>query len=112
MPEIHSPYNCNDFIYIQDVVNAFEIAIKASFESGIYNLANGYSTSVYEICKIIENSLKGSINISEKLKENNQTEKKDFWGNISKLEKELNWSPKFSIENGVLDTIKFLNNNS
>ena len=48
LPDIRTPHDANDYIFINDVVDAFTIATNNTFESGVYNLGTGKSTSVLE----------------------------------------------------------------
>lgn len=114
VPDIRSPFSKNDFIYISDVAEAFIDVIKSKIESGVYNIANGYSTSVCEVCEIVEKTLKGSTIITEGLNKEEQNEKIDFWGNISKATNAFCWKPKYSLTDGIKETIEFgkLNNNT
>ena len=54
VPSLNTPKNANDFIYVEDVAAAFEIALHSEFDSGIYNLGTGSSTSVTDFCKTLE----------------------------------------------------------
>ena len=40
-PEIKTPTNRNDYIYVDDVVDIFTNATEHNFESGIFNVGNG-----------------------------------------------------------------------
>jgi len=104
---LHNPYNKNDFIYIKDIVMATEMAVntETKIESGIYNLGSGYSTSVIEICRIVEILLTGESIISNSFNEIEKREPMDFWADISKTRNSLNWEPVFSIEEGLKEII-------
>ena len=110
IPNIRSPLNKNDYIYIDDVVNAFYLALNSIAKSGIYNLSSGYSISVYEICKILEFRIRGNFNLSHELQNINQNDIDNFWGKNTKSFEELNWIPKFSIEEGIVKTLNYYNN--
>jgi len=102
-PVLKTPLNSNDYIYISDVISAFETSILRDVEPGVYNLGSGKSYSAIEICsfteKIIKNSNKLSYSIMSKL----QSTKIDrgFWSDISKAKSKLHWSPKVKIEDGI-----------
>ena len=102
--------NSNDFIYIDDVIAAFENAVLMNYPSGIYNLGSGSSTPIIEVCKIAEKIIIGTNNLSQKLK--NDTENTiistDFWANISESKKHLDWYPTISLEQGITKTWQWL----
>ena len=110
LPQIRTPMNSNDFIYIDDVIAAFENAVLMNYPSGIYNLGSGSSTPIIEVCKIAEKIIIGTNNLSQKLK--NETENTiistDFWANISESKKHLNWHPTISLEQGITKTWQWL----
>ena len=93
-----------DFIYIDDVIDAYEKAIyykKTPFE--IFNLGTGKSTSINDLSKTIANKInkKISISFSEKKRKN---EVLDTIANIDKAYSYLKWKPKFNKLNIILET--------
>ena len=101
---IKTPYSSNDFIYIDDVANAILKLLDHKIPSGIYNIGSGNLTSNGYIANLIYSYYKRDIpypNIeSEKLG--------GFYSDIRKIKKFTSWDLKTSIENGVLKTIKNL----
>ena len=98
-----------DFIHVDDVADAVYKSImkesKSIFE--IYNLGSGVSTSVKEIINIIirVGHSKASISFSNQIRKGEVLE---TVADISKINKELCWSPKIPIENGIADLLKLL----
>jgi len=89
-----------DFTYVSDVVEAILRALE-SRSNGIYNVGSG---STYSINKLIE-LLRGRVVYIPK----RPGEPDCTYADISKITKELGWSPKVSFEDGVrsmLDHIK------
>jgi UDP-glucose 4-epimerase len=106
-PRIKTPMNKNDFIYVEDVARAFAIAVDADLPSGVYNLGSGTSTSVYDICKIVEKQFIGNGLISEQVLENGQsTETVNFWADMEKTERALIISCDTSLEEGIEQQIQ------
>jgi UDP-glucose 4-epimerase len=103
LPEIKTPYNASDFIYIDDVVEAFKIATYTSFESGIFNLGSGSAIPALDVCKHIEKIVLNSSSLSKKIEKSIQSldSEINFWADISKCEVDLKWSPKISLEEGI-----------
>jgi len=102
IPCIKTPMNKNDFVYVVDVAYAIAIATEKNYPSGIYNLGSGKSTSVYEICKIVENQLSVSSKICQKMKQNGeQTEAVNFWSDMSKTQKIMRISCNTTLEDGI-----------
>ena len=70
IPQIKTPMNKNDFVYIGDVAGAIAKAVDTALPSGVYNLGSGYTTSVYDICWMVEKQLLDSETISNQVLEN------------------------------------------
>jgi nucleoside-diphosphate-sugar epimerase len=107
IPQIKTPMNKNDFVYIGDVADAIAKAVETDLPSGVYNLGSGYATSVYDICRIVEKQLLGTETISKQVLENGKPEETvNFWANMEKIEHELNTTCNTSLEEGIRQHIK------
>lgn len=91
-----------DFIHVNDLTDALLKAAKSKFKNRIYNVGSGKETKVKEIAKYIS---KKFINIQKRPGEPDRS-----LANINKIKKELKWRPKISINKGVKDLLKDLNN--
>ncbi len=104
-PRITSPLNKNDFVYAEDVAKVFAKTIDTDLPSGVYNLGSGCSTSVYDLCRIVEKKLIGTQIISRNIIEDwNQVdivESIDFWADMTKTRKALNILGSTSLEEGI-----------
>lgn len=88
-----------DFIYIKDVVNANYLALFA--KSGVYNVATGTARSFQDIADILQQELGTSLG-NEYIK-NPFVKQYQFHtqADIENTIKELNYKPKFSLEDGI-----------
>ena len=111
LPPIKTPYDSNDYIFINDVVDAFTGAVFGDFISGIYNLGSGKSSSVLEICSLSEQIVLGSNTLTNNLQKNLEpdSEHLNFWADISKTTKVLGWAPKITLENVIKKTWQYIN---
>ena len=112
LPYISTPKNCNDFVFIEDVIDAFSNATLSQYPSGIYNLGSGVSTSILEVCRIAEKIVTGKDILSQRLNEDlvDTSKSIDFWANYQRAEKHLNWQPATGIEEGIKKTWLWLRN--
>ncbi|MDC1027308.1 NAD(P)-dependent oxidoreductase [Candidatus Thioglobus sp.] len=112
LPQIRTPNNSNDFLFIEDVVDAFSNATMFDFPSGIYNLGSGITTSILDICKIAEMMIQGTDTLSQKLKNDSidTSEVVNFWASNFRTKKYLEWSPSVSLEEGIKKTWLWINN--
>ena len=82
-----------DFIYIDDLTDAFLKIVKSNLKNKIYNLGSGKETSINEIAGLIEGK---TIFIPKRPGEAIRS-----CANISKICRDINWKPKISITEGV-----------
>jgi nucleoside-diphosphate-sugar epimerase len=103
LPELKTPSNSNDFIYVDDVAEGLLNFAINDIDSGIYNLGTGVSVPVIEILSTIEILLKGNEKITKKVIENASHSLKDtdFWADMSKTITTLKWQPKSNIKLGL-----------
>jgi UDP-glucose 4-epimerase len=103
IPDIRTPLNSNDFIYVGDVAEAFSLFTNQDFSSGIYNLGSGSMTSVLEVCRQVEELLFNHTNLSDELEKRGAGSVSDtaFYASTNKSFKEVGWSAKTSIRQGV-----------
>ena len=111
LPQIKTPKNVSDYVFIDDIVEAFALATKTQFPSGIYNLGTGISTSVLEICRYAEQILYNSTTLTQQIEKETQSSviSVNFWANIEKTKEHFGWEPKTSLLNGITKTWDYLN---
>ena len=108
-PDIMRPHNKNDFVYVEDVAKAFQIAATKKIPPGLYNLGSGISTSVYEVCKTAELLITGQTFLSEHLRDTNKEQEIiDFWADTIKTKQTLDWTANTSLEEGINNHIHAL----
>ena len=94
-----------------DVVNAFVKATLNDFSSGIFNLGSGFSTSVIQVCRYAEKIVLNSSFLSNELevKTDHKISDVNFWASIINTKKQLEWTPKTSLIDGINKTWMSLN---
>ena len=109
-PDLRTPKNANDFIFVDDVAFGISKMVSEKAHSGIYNLGSGKSTAVTEVSRLVELSLLATEKITNTLiLKTIETEKSiDFWADMDKTISVLNWKPETNLINGVEKTINFL----
>ncbi len=92
-----------DYIYIDDLINAFVLAIEGKGSPGIsiYNICTGEGSSALKIVNLIS-KIKG---IKVKIKVNSNLIRKDEsqeeYGSFELAKRQLGWEPKINIEEGL-----------
>ncbi len=95
-----------DFVYVKDIVQGCLRAFEAE-RSGIYNLGSGQARSFNEMVRILNNSL--GTNLRPEYIENPHAHYQNFTqADLTTVHRALGYEPKFSLENGVADYMRWL----
>jgi len=110
LPDIRTPLDANDYVYIDDVVDGFVTAVKSAFKSGIYNLGSGASTPVLDVCRLAESVVMDSSLLTQQLVQNAQSSSSevDFWAGLAVTKDNLNWTPKTTLAKGISQTWNYV----
>lgn len=96
-PDIKNPFNKNDFIHVEDAVEAIWEILKSNNPGSVYNIGTGNSVPIEKLVNIIYNSKKNKF-FSKNL---NIQPTCNFYADISKIKKEIGWRPKIKVEEGI-----------
>jgi UDP-glucose 4-epimerase len=98
---------CRDFVHVSDVVEALVTVGSEDFVKGeVYNLGLGKTTSILELANLILTIL----NLQNKTVVTTtgvswQGDVTKIWFDITKAKKELNWTPKVTLEDSIREVI-------
>lgn len=98
-----------DYVYVDDVVNAFILALESDFV-GDLNIGTGVEKSLLEVVNAIESCLGEKLDIEHQ--EAKLGEERRSCLNFSKAKKEINWQSKVNLEEGIKRTIEWAKNNN
>lgn len=91
-----------DFIHVDDVVRAFDLARKTDIKEGrIYNVGTGIPTKIIDVA----NSLKKLLKSNSSIVINGAFRKGDIrhnYADITKIQQELNFHPSISFSEGLM----------
>jgi len=92
-----------DYVYIDDLVNAFILAIEGKGQLGIsiYNICTGIGTSVSEILKIISDLKNKKIIVKKNPALFRADEMKDEYGSFMHAKKTFGWIPHYTLKTGL-----------
>lgn len=111
-PKVTSSHYMRDFIFIDDVINSYiKVTEKAKFRGDIFNIGQGMQYSVGKIVEKIIELTGDKVEAEWGSKSKWSNEPKAWQSNITKAHKILNWKPKFSIEQGLTNTINWFEKN-
>ena len=96
-----------DYIYIGDLIDAFLLATGPKASGQIYNLGFGQGIKFKDMAAlIIKNVGKGNLKFVKWPKEFAQVETGSYVTDLSKIKKELGFTPKIDFETGIRKTLK------
>ena len=105
-PRISSRKFVRDFIFIDDVLNAYDAAIDKKNAAGkIFNIGSGKQHSVGEVVDIIVRLLGDEVTYEAGLPEAWKNEPVFWQADIQQAKSELGWEPKYPLEEGLAATI-------
>lgn len=92
-----------DYVYIDDVINAFLLALEKKEKTGIatYNICTGIGTSAAQIVSLVGKVLNKKIVIKTKKSLLRSDEMSNEYGSFSFIEKKLGWKPKVTLAEGL-----------
>jgi len=103
-----------DYTYIDDIVSGWMCAIDNPIAFGkVYNLATGIKTYVHELVDM-EIHLYGKDPNTYPVKYSGSTPHDQFglYADVTRIMKDLNWKPQYSLEDGLKKMITWIKNNS
>ena len=91
-----------DFVYVEDVVDAWVSALNMSHTPRqSYNLGSGYGTSVRDLLSSLIIALNFSRDYPIRELEGNSSDQFGLYADISNITKDLKWDPQTSLDDGL-----------
>lgn len=94
-----------DYVHIDDVCRAFELALKEPADSNfIFNVGGGHPVSILELAEVTARVAEGATGRRPDIEHAPAPPDKlwpDRWLSAAKIERELGWRPRLSIEAGI-----------
>jgi nucleoside-diphosphate-sugar epimerase len=107
-----SPYITRDWIYVDDVVNAYLSVNKLSKYGGeIFNIGTGTQKTIKEVVELAVKVTAEKTTFKWKGMKNRIWDTDCWVADISKSARLLKWKPKVNLEQGLLLTWKWFKNN-
>ena len=110
-PELRSDgTNIRDYIYVDDVVEAYMLLAEKSADEGVrgeaFNFSPETQVTVLEITRKVAEAV-DRADLEPKIMNTARAEIKDQYLDSSKANRVLGWSPKFTLEAGLAETVKW-----
>jgi nucleoside-diphosphate-sugar epimerase len=105
-PRITSRQFVRDFIFIEDVLDAYEAVIDIKNAPGkIFNIGSGQQHSVGEVADMIVELLGNEVTYEVGMPQAWKNEPSFWQADIQRSKAELDWEPKYSLRKGLAATI-------
>jgi nucleoside-diphosphate-sugar epimerase len=105
-PRIASRQFVRDFIFIEDVLDAYEAVIDLKNAPGkIFNIGSGQQHSVGEVVDMIIGLLGNEVSYEIGIPQAWKNEPTFWQADIQRAKSELDWEPKYSLGKGLAATI-------
>ena len=111
--KLSSPKSVRDYIFIEDIIEAYLLAIKniQKIKGEVFNLGTGKQSTVAEVVRIIKKITNSTIKPAYGEVKISQLEPKHWLADISKIKKLLNWQPRYDLEQGLKEDIEWFKKN-
>jgi nucleoside-diphosphate-sugar epimerase len=109
LPPLVNPGAMHDFVFIEDVVEAYLLAAgKAGQESGVvYNVGTGRQTSLGEIVACARRIMKIDVEPRWGSMPDRRWDTGNWVADSQKIRKELGWRPKYNLEQGLSSVVEW-----
>jgi nucleoside-diphosphate-sugar epimerase len=112
--KISSPYAVRDFIFIEDVIDAFIKIIdkKDQIPAGtILNVGSGFDAKVIEVFKMLKEIVGYKMDFTVEGFPRESDVLRVWSADTEKIQKILGWRSKYNLENGLIKTVKWFKKN-
>ena len=111
LPPLVNAEISRDFIYIDDVCNAFinaAIYIKSDNYGNSFNIGSGIKTTIKDLVLIMQNSFGVTESPNYGAMDNRSWDLKDWYSNPAKSLKVLNWAHSYNLLKGLKETFNWI----
>jgi len=112
-PVLGNPQPTRDFMYVDDVLNGYLLAVEKGRSGEIYHFCSGKEVSMSELCNEILTIGKKEFGMDEQVapiwSSKRSMDIDRSYGDNSKARKELGWEQRVSLEDGIRKTFEWWN---
>ena len=98
---LRTPHARNDFIHVRDVADAVSGVLRAEHPAQVYNLGSGHATPLSEVVRTVTGVL--GMDVPDGYQVDGPAEGDDFCADISRIAKDIGWSARVSLKQGIAD---------
>lgn len=109
-----SPETARDFIYVEDVINAYLLVSKKSksLEPGeIFNIGSGEQKTIKEVVETVMQVTQSKIPVVWNSFPSRPWDTNNWQADITKIKEKVGWHPQHSLTEGIKKTISWIKKN-
>ncbi len=110
-PTLAAPTIVRDFVFINDVIEAFMLVAKRSCAMGIFNIGSGKQSTIEEVFEIIKNLVHSKARPQWDKVVGRSFDTDKWVADIHRAKTQLKWEPKTSLESGLMQTVHWIQKN-
>lgn len=109
LPPLVSPETSHDFVYVDDVIDAYFLAAKTPNQEpgAIYNVGTGVQTTLREVVAVARRLMKIPVEPVWGSMPSRQWDTQTWVADIRKIEKKLGWQPRNTFEEGLRQMVNW-----
>lgn len=92
-----------DFVFIDDVGRAIQLATESSHPGGIFNVGSGRETTLLHVCEIVERMTRRQLNVEFEPARSVDVPRNVL--DITRAREILDWRPEIDLEHGISMTV-------
>ena len=114
LPSLVNPDITRDFVYVDDVIEAYLLAATRNNQElgAIYNVGTGVHTTIRKVVNLAQRVLEIKTNAKWGSMEDRMWDTRIWVSDNRKIQSELNWSPQCTFEQGFCQMIKWFRDNN
>lgn len=107
-----SPNTTRDFIYVNDVINAYLLLSKTSFEPGeIFNIGSGEQKTIKEVVETVMQVTQSKIPVVWNSLPSRPWDTNNWQADITTIKEKVGWYPQHGLHDGITKTIEWIEKN-
>jgi len=107
-PRLSTPASVRDYIFIDDVLEAYSAVVKQLFHGEIFNIGSGAQHSLGDVVSTIRNVLQNGPEPVWGAMEKQRPEPEHWVANIDKAGQRFNWKPSTPLKQGLEQTVAWM----
>lgn len=112
-PPLASPAAAHDFVYVDDACDAYLLAAnaKTNERGAVYNVGTGRETTLREVVEVARRALSIEMEPEWNTMTGREWDTSHWAANPEKIQRELNWHPLHTFEQGFTRTVSWFQEN-